>query len=81
MLPTFMEKRRLFGSAAPKLAARLDELNRSGRLTVDCSQLTFCDSTGVAALLDHAPIVVRSPRPQLVKVFEITGMTSIIEAP
>jgi anti-anti-sigma factor len=66
-------------ATAPTLEARLGQLNGHHRLIVDCARLTFCDSTGIASLLRHSPVVVRSPQPQLVRVLSITGLSDLIE--
>ena len=53
----------------------------SGRVVVDLSALTFCDSTGVRVLagaLRRAggrPVVLRNPHSTVRKVLDLTGMT------
>jgi anti-anti-sigma factor len=59
---------------------RLAAIERNGRpLIVDCTMLEFCDSTGLAALVRHRPLVLRAPHPNLVRVLEITGLTDLVQ--
>jgi anti-anti-sigma factor len=69
---------------APRLAARLDALReggRSARVLVDLSDLQFCYSTGLRALLGAANeiratggrVAVVAPPAPVARVFEIAG--------
>ncbi len=58
----------------------------TGQVVVDFAEVTFLDSQGVATLLrvhkdcdfDPGRLIVRSPRPQARRVFEQTGLDSIL---
>jgi anti-sigma B factor antagonist len=69
---------------APRLRARLVELAGEGKvnLIVDLEQVSFLDSSGLAALVgalkrvreDSGEIALVCTQPQTLKVFEITGL-------
>jgi len=76
--------------------ANADEMKRrliehsdgaSGDVIVDCSELTFIDSTGLRALCEvhadleplHRTLYVRGASPHLHRLLEITGLTSLLE--
>ncbi|RAS57891.1 anti-sigma B factor antagonist [Lentzea atacamensis] len=75
------------GSAA--LLAKLDRLIDEGRhhLVVDVSGVTFCDSTGISALVRGRARAVEmtgslrltSPSPEVQKVLGLTGLTRMFE--
>ncbi|MEQ4299911.1 STAS domain-containing protein [Plantactinospora sp. B6F1] len=60
--------------------------HRFRRVTVDLSQVTFCDSSGIGALLlSHAEadrigcrLIAVAPRPFVRRVFELTGVTGLL---
>jgi anti-anti-sigma factor len=68
-------------------AALVEALTRwPGTVTVDLAQVTFLDSQGIRALIrvnngcdfDASRLRVRSPQPQVRKVLELTGLTTIL---
>lgn len=73
---------------ADVLAHPLNEAVDAGaiRLVIDCSELEFCDSTGLNVLLSARLRVVEAPgggvhlaamRPSVARVFEITGAEAV----
>jgi anti-anti-sigma factor len=58
-------------------------LGNQSEMVVDVSALEFIDSTGIAGLLKLArlarpiPLVVRSPRPNVAKVFDIVNIEAL----
>ena len=76
-------------ASAPDLQACLDEVLASGTepIIVDVDELSFCDSTGISALVRGVnrarrggrQLTLRKPRPGIRRVLEITGVTSVIE--
>ncbi len=74
---------------APKLLDAFDELFAAGiyRLTVDCKELTFLDSTGIRALVGAHKVVLdkagdlrlTGPCEQVTKALHITGLDQMIE--
>lgn len=85
----------LFGeldlASAPELQACLGEVvagtDPEVVLYVDLAELSFCDSTGISALVRAANairrngrrLVLRRPRPGVRRVLEITGVISMFE--
>jgi anti-anti-sigma factor len=73
------------GRIGERLLARLYQLD-SDQVEVDCSSLTFIDSSGLA-VLDHVrnrsgrTIVLQGVRPEVRSVFEATGFDSLFEIP
>ena len=81
------------GDALVSIAGELDLDNAAGleecfaslpedagqRLVVDCSLLTFCDTTGLAVFARHLPLSVRAPHPNFRRILEIAGFNSLIE--
>lgn len=75
-------------ATAPQVRADLAELaSRDGaNLVVDCSELTFIDSSGVAALLEVSQDMESHGRQMLIvnapaaphRVFELLGLTDLI---
>jgi anti-anti-sigma factor len=75
-------------ASAPQLERYLEQLidEDSCRLVVDLSDLTFCDSTGLARFVAAASACVRSggwlrlagPQPQLARVLGITGLLAAV---
>lgn len=69
-------------SVADQLQAAIDEAG-PGPLLIDLSRCTFIDSTGIAVILrahrlreeDGGQIVVHSPSYQVLRVFQVTGLT------
>lgn len=70
------------------LSQCLDKLARQGpeRLVVDMSEVGFMDSAGLQAFVrarkalpEGCRIVVRSPRLRELKVFQLTGLSSILD--
>ena len=68
-------------------AALIESLDEwSGRVVVDLAGVSFLDSQGIAMLVrvrkacgvDAKRLVIRSPRPQVRKVFELTGLHTIL---
>ena len=61
----------------------LSSLDSQAELVLDVERLEFIDSTGIRALLELArrvqptPLVVRSPRPNVAKVFEIVNIDAL----
>lgn len=74
-------------ATAPQVESALAELIREGRRpTVDLSGVAFIDSSGLAALIrtsshlsSGGPLVVRDPRTQARRLFEIAGVSSFFE--
>ncbi len=76
-------------ASAPDLSECLAHLEGRGATTLvlDLAELRFCDSTGLRELLllhDHAVgvgahLVVRSPTPALLRLFELTGTSHLLE--
>ena len=76
-------------ASAPELQACLETvLDRGAQVVViDLDGLGFCDSTGISALVRAVNrarsggrrLVLRSPRPGVRRVLEITGVTSVFE--
>lgn len=74
-------------ATAPDLRAALLELIGEGRnrIVVDLEQVEFLDSTGLGVLVssvkrvraDGGDLTVVCTRPHILKVFEITGLTSV----
>jgi anti-anti-sigma factor len=75
-------------ATAPQLTEALGAALESGRtVVVDVAEMTFIDSQGIKALVDAhklagseplGRLVVRSPRPQVRKMLEITGLDTRI---
>lgn len=71
--------------SAPRLRGALVEALEAcedgGRLVLDLSEVTFCDSTGLNTLLrarrravsDHRFLVIRAASPQVTHLLEVTG--------
>jgi anti-anti-sigma factor len=73
--------------SAPALSASLRPFERGERtVVVDLSDLTFCDSSGLTALIrfrNHAAeygtrVALRSPRPAVKRVFELTNTDRLL---
>ncbi|WP_042428964.1 STAS domain-containing protein [Streptacidiphilus anmyonensis] len=74
---------------APSLARATGSLADAGvaRIVVDCSELTFCDSTGLNVLLkarlrttdDGGRFVLAAPSPPLRRLLELTGADGVFE--
>ena len=74
-------------ATAPRLRQQLVETASSGRdtLIVDLSDVEFLDSTGLGVLVSGlkrfrtlgGDLVVVGTRPRILKVFEITGLTTV----
>jgi anti-anti-sigma factor len=60
-----------------------DVADRSGRVVLDLSELTFCDSTGLASLVRvhkraqaaGGQLVLRRPQPRVYNLLTLTGLT------
>jgi anti-sigma B factor antagonist len=75
-------------ATAPVLQRRMDALAEEGqtRIVIDCSYLSYIDSSGVAILADTwerltalgGSLVVRNPSPMAVKLFQITKVASML---
>ena len=73
---------------ASELRAVLDPLveNGPGEIVLDCNGLSFIDSSGIAALISAQKrlgskgrrLVLRSPRPMIVKVLEVTDLIDFL---
>ena len=69
-------------STVPELRRALEpELDEGGRIVLDCSDLTFIDSSGAMALIDatrvlgpRGRLVVMSPRPLVRRVVGVLGL-------
>jgi anti-anti-sigma factor len=66
-------------STAPVFAEALAQVDPDVPLTLDLSELTFIDSTGVQAIFAHAlsadrKLVLDSPSPEIVRTLEILGI-------
>jgi anti-sigma B factor antagonist len=66
------------------LAEVLDAFRGPGDASLDLSELTFMDSTGIRLLIQlrrsldpEYRIILRSPSPMVRKVLEVVGMTSL----
>jgi anti-sigma B factor antagonist len=68
---------------APDLDECLSSLQRErdGLLIVDCAQLTFCDTSCVAAFARHLPLRFRNPHPKVRRILEISGFADLIDSP
>ena len=74
-------------STAPRLREVLAELAGKGTIdvTLDLADMSFIDSTGVSVLVSGLKrlretggnLVLQSPRASAMKVFDITGLTSV----
>ena len=74
-------------ATAPQLREVLADLTGEGTIhvTVELSEMAFIDSTGVATLVSGlkrlheagGDMALESPKPSAMKVFEITGLTSV----
>ena len=69
---------------APDLAAAMAEAleNEHQTLTIDVSGVTFCDSTGLRALLSapgHRPVRLKAPSPVLLRLLELTSTADRFE--
>lgn len=74
-------------STAPSLRQRLYELPESAKVVVDLSEVTFLDSTGLGVLVAALKRVRESDaggdlrlvvtRPQVSKVLEVTGLSTV----
>jgi anti-anti-sigma factor len=67
-------------STVTRFEAALGELGR-GQVTLDLSELTFVDSTGLHAIVDHAraldgdgPMILANPSATAVRPIEILGL-------
>ena len=69
-------------AATARTALNAAVANADGRVVVDLSALTFCDSSGVRVLLGAVmraggrPVVLRNPQSTVRKVLDLTGVTS-----
>ena len=55
-------------------------IERAGALLVlDCGHLQFCDSTGLAIITRHRPVMLRSPQPAVRRLLEITALEELLE--
>jgi anti-sigma B factor antagonist len=70
-----------------RLRAAVDGAVRPGiELTLDMSRVTFCDSTGLAALVrifkrltaDGGRLVLRSPAPRMLNLLTVTGLSRVL---
>ena len=77
-------------STAPQLEACLEGLGADGAsVQLDLSGLTFCDSSGISAMVTAAKRVrkrgghlsIASPQPAVRSVLEITGLLDYLSAP
>ena len=76
-------------AVADDLAARLEAIAdaSSGAVTVDLSQVTFLDSSGATALVlthrrlgaEGRQLTVRRPSQMVSRVFEITGLATVLD--
>ena len=66
------------GTADP-LDRRLAALSHVHALVVNCALLTFCDTRGLAVLVRHRPLKIRTPHPRFRRLLEIAGLSSLIE--
>ena len=76
-------------STAPRLQDRLYELIADGKhdITLDLAGMSFIDSTGLGVLVSTlkrtreagGALVLRQPRPPAKKVFEISGLSQIVD--
>jgi anti-sigma B factor antagonist len=54
-------------------------------LRIDLAEVTFLDSTGLAALIKihnqagHRPVLIQDPRPNVLRVFEVTALDKVFE--
>jgi anti-sigma B factor antagonist len=73
-------------STVGTFSERLDDVARKNprRLVIDLTGVDFLDSTGLHAFVrarkelpEDCPIILRSPRQQIARVFEITGLSPI----
>ncbi|WP_052441903.1 STAS domain-containing protein [Streptacidiphilus anmyonensis] len=74
---------------APALALATSSLTDAGvtRIVVDCSQLGFCDSSGLNVLLKARQqvsdvggrLILAAPTRQLLRLLELTGALSVFE--
>ena len=80
---------RLSGELDPSTADRLrealaDDCGSSGDITLDLSALTFLDSAGFHVLMEvcralgpRGELVLRTPSPEVDRVFEISGIEQV----
>ena len=62
------------------------QVRSGGELVIDLSELTFCDSTGLGAIVGlhrlvtatDGSLVLRSPRPRVASVLAMTGVDQVI---
>lgn len=75
-------------ASAPELKWTLVDLLRTGhsRIVLDLSLVTFMDSTAVGVLVgfnrtlgDGARLAIACPRPDVLNIFEITGLDGVFE--
>ncbi len=79
---------RLDSATAPLLGPRLDALINEGETTfiVDCADLHYLSSAGLRTLLQATRqlgtkggrITLAAPRPHVLEVIELSGMTSVL---
>jgi anti-anti-sigma factor len=67
-------------STAPIFAEALAQVDPDAPLTLDLSELTFIDSTGVQAIFAHAlsterKLVLDCPSPEIMRTLEILGIS------
>ena len=66
-------------STVPALAEALSDLDPDQQITLDLSELTFIDSSGVQAIFEHAlsgerKLVLANPSNEVVRTLEILGI-------
>jgi anti-sigma B factor antagonist len=75
-------------STAPELRSHVDEIvNAPGDVLVDCSELTFADSSGLDTLIRLAKslrehdrrLVLTSVRPMVRRAIEVLQITDLVE--
>jgi anti-sigma B factor antagonist len=75
-------------STAPELRKHVDEIVRAeGDVLVDCSELTFADSSGLDTLIrlaktlreDDRRLVLTSVRPMVRRAIEVLQITDLVE--
>ena len=70
-------------ASAPELTAALQAVTAgTDTLVIDVAALTFCDSSGLRALIaatGDRTVVLKSPPPQLLRLLELTNTSDLFE--
>ena len=68
-------------ATVPELRSALAATSGNGQVTLDLSELTFMDSSGLLAIVEYArsangaaPVILANPSEVVARIFEITGM-------